>query len=405
MNTSSSNRIARTALACALLVTFACTLARDAWAQGVSAETMTNASVIEMVSGSLPRDLIIAKVKSTNPGYDLTSTGLVQLTKSKVHRSVIEAMMATAQDARARRGGSDDEVLKNEDIARMVAGNVDDKIIYAKIQNTRSAFDLTSSGMVWLHNNKVDSDIIKFMMAPPPVAAPAIAAPVTIRESQVAVASAPAASVSNPTTTKAASDVPPVARVSKPAVAISKIPTEPGIYIYGNDGSGYAFQLIERTNYTAGKTSGFLGNAFSYGIAKIKWKAVVHDSAASTRTSDASAEFYFVFENTTATLGNASSIQTMGRVTNPKEFQLVRFEVQSSTREVVVASGNSYGTQSGTEDKANVPFKVTRLKPGVYRVVPDRRMTAGEYAFVTGIGGAYGAATMSKLFDFGIGNR
>ena len=95
----------------------------------------------------------------------------------------------------------------------------------------------------------------------------------------------------------------------------------------------------------------------------------------------------------------------MGRVTNPKEFQLVRFEVQSSTREVVVASGNSYGTQSGTEDKANVPFKVTRLKPGVYRVVPDRRMTAGEYAFVTGIGGAYGAATMSKLFDFGVGNR
>ena len=376
---------------------------RDASGQRVPTETMTNASVVELVAGSLPRDLIISKVKSTNPGYDLTSTGLVQLTKSKVHRSVIEVMLATAQDARARRGGSDDEVMKNEDIARMLAGHVDDKIIYAKIQNTRSAIDLTSSGMVWLHNNKVYSDIIKFMMAPPPVPAPAVAAPLTVRDPPVAVASAPAVSASNTTTTKIAPDAPPTSRVIKPAVAISKIPTEPGIYMYSNDDSGYTFQLIEPTNYTAGKSSGYLKNAFSYGIAKIKWKAVVHDSSASIRTSDAAAEFYFVFEHTTATLGNASSIQTMGRVTNPKEFQLVRFEVQSSTREVVVAAGNGYGTQSGTEDKANVSFKVTRLKPGVYRVIPDQRMTAGQYAFITGIGSAYGAATMSKLFDFGIG--
>ena len=387
----------------AVLGVLVCAPFRDASGQRVPTETMTNASVIELVAGSLPRDLIISKVKSTNPGYDLTSTGLVQLTKSKVHRSVIEVMLATAQDARARRGGSDDEVMKNEDIARMVAGNVDDKIIYAKIQNTRSAFDLTSSGMVWLHNNKVDSDIIKFMMAPPPVPAPAVAAPLTVRDPPVAVASAPAVSASNTTTTKIAPDAPPTSRVIKPAVAISKIPTEPGIYMYSNDGSGYTFQLIEPTNYTAGKSSGYLKNAFSYGIAKIKWKAVVHDSSASVRTSDAAAEFYFVFEHTTATLGNASSIQTMGRVTNPKEFQLVRFEVQSSTREVVVAAGNGYGTQSGTEDKANVSFKVTRLKPGVYRVIPDQRMTAGQYAFITGIGSAYGAATMSKLFDFGIG--
>ncbi len=312
---------------------------RDASGQRVPTETMTNASVVELVAGSLPRDLIISKVKSTNPGYDLTSTGLVQLTKSKVHRSVIEVMLATAQDARARRGGSDDEVMKNEDIARMVAGHVDDKIIYAKIQNTRSAIDLTSSGMVWLHNNKVYSDIIKFMMAPPPVPAPAVAAPLTVRDPPVAVASAPAVSASNTTTTKIAPDAPPTSRVIKPAVAISKIPTEPGIYMYSNDDSGYTFQLIEPTNYTAGKSSGYLKNAFSYGIAKIKWKAVVHDSSASIRTSDAAAEFYFVFEHTTATLGNASSIQTVGRVTNPKEFQLVRFEVQSSTREVVVAAG------------------------------------------------------------------
>lgn len=90
--------------------------------------------------------------------------------------------------------------------------------------------------------------------------------------------------------------------------------------------------------------------------------------------------------------------------TSPNEFSLVRMNESSGNRELVVGSANSLSTQSGTETKANVPFKLTRLRVGVYRVVPNAPLTPGQYAFVPppsiAYGGNAGAAGASSLYDF-----
>jgi len=50
-------------------------------------------------------------------------------------------------------------------------------------------------------------------------------------------------------------------------------------------------------------------------------------------------------------------------------------------------------------------FKFTKLRSGVYKVVPDAPLEPGESCFLTSAGFgtfAAGAASASRLFDFGI---
>jgi hypothetical protein len=46
----------------------------------------------------------------------------------------------------------------------------------------------------------------------------------------------------------------------------------------------------------------------TYGIAKVKWKAVVRNPRANVRVSDPSAVFYFYFEETNAGLSHGGGI-------------------------------------------------------------------------------------------------
>lgn len=57
------------------------------------AELLTNESVIRMVQGQVPRKLMIAKIRSTNSAFDVSSAGLVKLDLNKVPEEVIKAMM------------------------------------------------------------------------------------------------------------------------------------------------------------------------------------------------------------------------------------------------------------------------------------------------------------------------
>ena len=58
------------------------------------AEILTNNEIIQMVMGSLPRPLIIEKIRVTKARFDVTSDGLVSLQTSKVPDEVVKAMMA-----------------------------------------------------------------------------------------------------------------------------------------------------------------------------------------------------------------------------------------------------------------------------------------------------------------------
>ena len=148
-------------------------------------EVLSNATVVQMVSGKLSKDLIVGKINSARPGFDLSSDGLIALVGFKVDQSIVKLMLQVADNA--RRSGTApatlvglDEVLTNEIVVRMLTSKVPKQVILAKIQISRSTFDVSASGLVSLKASKVPDDVIKAMMLPP--AKPVAAAPIPVRE-------------------------------------------------------------------------------------------------------------------------------------------------------------------------------------------------------------------------------
>ena len=65
-------------------------------------QTLDNDGVIKMVAGGLSKEIIVAKIQMSKPGYDLTTTGLLNLNKNKVNEDVQKAMMASTSGTPAK---------------------------------------------------------------------------------------------------------------------------------------------------------------------------------------------------------------------------------------------------------------------------------------------------------------
>ena len=148
------------------------------------AEVLSNATVVQMVAGKLSKNLITGKINSARPGFDLSSDGLISLVGFKVDQDIIKLMLQVADNARRSNNAPStlvgmDEVLTNEIVVRMLGAKVPKQIVLQKIQMSRSAFDVTATGLVSLNTSKVPEDVIKAMMLPsaPPVQAAPTKAP------------------------------------------------------------------------------------------------------------------------------------------------------------------------------------------------------------------------------------
>jgi hypothetical protein len=56
----------------------------------------------------------------------------------------------------------------------------------------------------------------------------------------------------------------------------------------------------------------------------------------------------------------------------------LKFDEKKDSEETVVMQANAFGASSGTNEKANTGFALTKLRPGVYKVVAvssDQRNT------------------------------
>jgi Tetratricopeptide repeat len=61
-----------------------------------SKEVLTNDAVVNMVASQLPKDLVITKIQTTAPGFDVSPGGLVSLRQSKVPKDIVDAMYAAS---------------------------------------------------------------------------------------------------------------------------------------------------------------------------------------------------------------------------------------------------------------------------------------------------------------------
>ncbi|OGE75971.1 MAG: hypothetical protein A3C85_00725 [Candidatus Doudnabacteria bacterium RIFCSPHIGHO2_02_FULL_48_21] len=164
--------------------------------------------------------------------------------------------------------------------------------------------------------------------------------------------------------------------------------------------------LLEPAAYTGQKQGGRFLSSITYGIAKTKEKAVLQGAKASLRTKDHRPVFYFYFEDKAAALGKGSFLSGGAAITSPNQFVLLKLETKKSTRETIVLEQGAFGGSSGTHQESIVTFKSERIRPGLYKVTPDKDLKPGEYCFLAGmgIGGAQmaGAAMPLQIFDFGV---
>jgi hypothetical protein len=81
-------------LACALLLAPATAIAQAQPAPAASAETLTNATVIQLVKAGIGNDAVIAKIKATPGNYAVSTDDLIALKNAGVSGDVIAAMIS-----------------------------------------------------------------------------------------------------------------------------------------------------------------------------------------------------------------------------------------------------------------------------------------------------------------------
>jgi len=259
--------------------------------------------------------------------------------------------------------------MTNQDVTGMVSAGLSDQVILDKIHAADATnFDTSVEALKALKAANVSDAVIGVMIDPNPA--------VSGRARSAADQSTPANADSNDPAT----------------------PHDPGIYIYAQADDGKKMTMLEPTVYQ-GTAAGGAAFMLTFGIAKVKGKAVVRGARAIVRSSDRNMVFYFYFEEVNPGLSYVS----YDIPTTPNEFTLLKFDQKINSRETVIMEANAFGSSTGTDEKANTGFTFTKLKPGVYKVTPNAPLAPGEYGFLSPstvwVHKAPPGGT-SRLFDF-----
>lgn len=259
----------------------------------------------------------------------------------------------------------------NADVVKLVQSGLSDGFVVARIrQSPATNFDLSADALVLLKKAGVSEAVLAVMLDP------------ASKPKPTPTANVPAISVS-------VAAVPPVATATR----------EPGIYL-GELGTDQI--PLEPTVFSQGRSGGGLASAFTYGLVKAKWKAVIRSSRANIRTKVQQPIFIFQFaQKSSDFLGGFAGF--LASATSPNEFVLAQLTRKKNERELIVGQAGSLGASSGTRSEDTVPFKVERIAAGLYRVIPEEELGSGEYCFFYAAGaGALGQGAVGKLFDFGV---
>ena len=174
-------------------------------------------------------------------------------------------------------------------------------------------------------------------------------------------------------------------------------PHDPRVYLFGTTRDGKRKMVpIERAGSNRARTANVWGAAFSYGISKAKIKSELPGRRAATRVSEVRPELYMYFPPT----GNLGAADT---ITSPSQFALIALEVKKETRDTVIGKWGLGSASAGADEKRTLKFAAEKIRPYAYRVAPETKLPAGEYAFITntGMGGASNAPNV-VIFDFGV---
>lgn len=153
-------------------------------------------------------------------------------------------------------------------------------------------------------------------------------------------------------------------------------PHQPGIYLYAVSGTGHTLTELQRVNPKQSKGSGGLFSSMTYGIAKIKTRAVIEGANAPVKSSDPNPVVYLYVPESAGSFG--------GSYIKPNDFTLPKLTQKNNTREIIESSSNIWSSTAGTDDKAKRVFTVDQIRTGAYKLTLAEPLLPGEYAFVQG---------------------
>ena len=335
-----------------------------------SQETLSNQSILQMATAKISADIIIEKIKNSPNEFDLSTSGLVYLTKAAVKENVIEAMFLASDEL---------PILRNQDIVEMYQNKVSRNIILKKIQYSDCDFSTTTEGLIQLQTAKIPDAITKAMMNP-----------------QKAAKQSTNPNLIAGTLPEHPKDLPPP---SKGSVA------EPGIYYEEYKNKPIKYEQLEPTvtnNTKKGSAGEAIANNYTYGMVGTKEKVGLTNPSANFVIEDNRPVFYMVFSGVTRKNMNEVAESMFDGVASPNDFVLLRVKPSKRGREFVVGRESSVTSETGFSDGV-VPYRYKKISNTLYKVYFEEDIPAAEYAFFYNKGSQFNSGL--KLFDFSLRNN
>jgi hypothetical protein len=261
------------------------------------------------------------------------------------------------------------QILNNDSIIRMAKAGLSDSLIVTTINNQPGQYDTSASSIIALKTAGVSDTVIAALLT-------RSAAPAT---------PAPAPTPSTPAAAPARATPPAPVNPDDP-----NSPHDPGIYLVSNSNREGKMIDIAPSLITRSLLGGSRGH--------------VTGSHAAVRCKSGGIDFYFFFPS--AENDQSRSESDLGDATAPEDFALLKLNVKSKEREVLLTYEPFMTWTPHLKDK--VPVSSVRVRAGVYKVSTVTPLPAGEY-------GIFSLKTMaqpphstvtnkvdSQVFDFGV---
>ncbi len=264
------------------------------------------------------------------------------------------------------------QTMNNDAVIKLVKAGLSDDLIVSTINAQGGKYDTSVNGLIALKTAGASDKVVSAIV-------------------MKASGAAPAATAAGATAGAAATDP------DDPAS-----PHDPGVYFMTTTPDGKPKMVfMDQVGVPASKTSGMMGAAFSFGIAKAKVKVDLVGGHAALRTGP-NPVFYMYFPPAV----NLGGLGGTDVVHSPAQFALLLLEGKKDQRETMVAKVGMGSASSGNDEKRTYQFRTERLRAEAYKVSTLGSLKPGEYAFLatTKVTGTLASATYI-VYDFGVDNR
>jgi hypothetical protein len=264
-----------------------------------------------------------------------------------------------------------DEALTNASIIEMVELGLGESIILKKIETSPTHFDTDLGALKQLKEAGVSDAVISAMLS--------------------------------------AAERAEEARGGLPAWA----PERPGVYFATDRTDEPGLERIESSSFSIKQGRGIKTRFI--GTAKTKTKVRLAGPSSATTLASNPPVFYFLLETpgdeSSAPTGDSQIAQARammqqmqggGEASSPKDYVLVRLDVDKQTREFVAASYNLYSSSSGVNEESVVQFDHEEIAPDFFRVEPRGSLAPGEYCFYRPTPNPQASAGHNLVFDFSV---